>query len=132
MGDKVTLYLDSEQSESLKTVKKEHGCDNRSEAGRLVLKQGFAELGINNGHDVNPETRLRRVIRELGRLFAYSAVGYAGIAVLLPVTLVFQWALLLALLGIGCIALEQFLKDYEPGVSRQLFGWFNTPGGKST
>lgn len=122
MGEKITLNLDSEQVTSLEAVGDDLNADSRSEAGRVVISKGLEALGYTNGRNHNPETRLRGLIRELGRLFAYSAIGYAGIAILLPVALVFQWVLLLALLGIGCIAVEQALANYEPALSERLFG----------
>lgn len=127
MGDTVATRLDNQEIEAIEDMIESGVADNQAEALRQVAHTGFVELGYING-ERREETALQKLTHESARALAYVGIGWLIVTWLLPVTFRLPAALVLVV-AVGLLAFERVLEEYEPGVSRRLFGWYG--GGES-
>lgn len=124
MAKPVSVRIENEQKHAIEDMVEDGAANTESEALRLALRAGLTERGYLNGYAAaTPDTSLRALCRELARVCGYSAIGYSGAAMVLPVTIIQQWVLVLLLFALGFLVVDQLLESHEPAVSRRLFGW---------
>jgi hypothetical protein len=117
MAEKIGVHWDESTVDAVKDVRDEEGADSTGEAFRMTVRAGLHDMGYLNGH--TRETGLRKGVREVGKLFAYAAIAWAGATYFYAL----EWRLPAVALVIGamvCFGVDRALEAYEPGVSRRL------------
>jgi hypothetical protein len=122
MGDTVATRLDNQEVEAIEDMIESGMADNQAEALRQVAHTGFVELGYING-EKKEETTLQKLARESARALIYVGVGWLLLGWMFPVSFRAP-AAAVVVAGAGLLAFERVLEEYEPGVSRRLFGWY--------
>jgi len=122
MGDKVTLNLDTAQSEALQEMERDGSADNISEAGRTALNSGLSELGYLNGRK---ERDVGWVLGTLGFVSAVLAMAWLGVTIWLPVEFR-TGAMLFLSVSVLAFALDRMVRG--PAVVATVERWLGRGG----
>lgn len=94
--DHITFRGNTRQKEAIKRAADEGLADNESDAARMLIDQGAADLGILNGNGVQSKAENRRlngVLQEASELAAYVGLAWGLMLTLFPESTV-NWAIL--------------------------------------
>jgi hypothetical protein len=122
MGKRTTIRLETRQIRAAERMEESGDADSQSEALRQLVNAGMEELGYGNGETPHTTT-LQRLTRESARALIYVGVGWLLLGWMFPVSYRAP-AAAVVVAGAGLLAFERVLEEYEPGVSRRLFGWY--------
>lgn len=118
MGERKSIRLSTQQLDALEEMERQGDADNQSEALRTALNAGLRDMGYRNGEKA--DTTLRRNIRRMAHTLAMMAVGMLGVVLVYPVEIVRIAVVAPAVMSVTMYAVDQFLEQYEPAVSRRL------------
>lgn len=89
----VSFRAEQQQAKAIESVEEMGLADNESEAARLLINQGAADLGVMNGAGTTASAerrRLKRVLQDLSELVAYVGLAWGLVLMLYPHSEV-QW-----------------------------------------
>lgn len=85
--DHITFRGENLQKQAIRRATEEGLAENESEATRLLINQGAADLGIVNGHGVQSQAernRFKRVMQDMAEVGAYIGVAWGLVLTLYP------------------------------------------------
>lgn len=125
MAETYGARLNKHQEQSLEEMVAQGDADNTSEALRMALDSGLAELGYQHGQQ--KDTRLRRLLRRAADAFGLAALVWVGLTFLYPIGFR-MWAIPLFTVAVGLYVADRGLARHEPAVSQRLGAFFGTGG----